>query len=464
MKVTTQRLPESQVLLEIEVDSEQMEESMDKAYRKLVQRVEVPGFRKGKTPRAMLERHIGRERLLQEAIDMIVPDVYNQAIEEHDIDAIDQPQIEMTGADPLSFKATVPVRPTVDLGDYKKLHITREPAEVDPKDIDESIDELRRRYAVHEPVERAVQVGDIIRASVKITVDDREVYSDVDVELHLREGRTIMLPGFVEAITGATKGQELEIDLAIPEGEENGALAGKTAHVSAAIKEIKEEKLPDADDEFAQGVGEGFPTIADLRQRLTDDMQKRLDHEAEEKYHDEIVGELTRNATIEFPPIMIDREVERLIRDQARQTGQDVERYLELVKRTPQEIRDDLGPAATERVKRSLALGELANLEEIDITESDIDAEIDNIVAQAGGGDEEQTTRYRRIFDSVEAKASLGRSLLTKRTIDRLAEVVSADGASAKSAAKKKTIAKAETSTPKKSSSKKKTETTEEAS
>ncbi len=161
---------------------------MDRAYRKLVQHIDVPGFRKGKTPRAMLERHIGHERLLQEAIDLLVPEAYNQALEEAEIDAIDQPQIEMTGSEPLSFKATVPVRPTVDLGDYKALRVPLEPVEVDEKDVEQSVDELRRRYAVHEPVDRAVAVGDIIRASVRMVVDEREVYNEVLTEIrHLAQ-------------------------------------------------------------------------------------------------------------------------------------------------------------------------------------------------------------------------------------------------------------------------------------
>ena len=281
MKVSTQRLPESQVLIEIEVDGKQMERSMDRAYRKLVKRIDVPGFRKGKTPRAMLERHIGRERLLQEAIDLLVPEAYNQALEENEIDAIDQPQIEMTGSEPLSFKATVPVRPTIELGDYKALRVPPEPVDVDEKDVEQSVDELRRRYAVHEPVDRAVAVGDIIRASVRMVVDKREVYKDDDVELHLREGQTIMLEGLVEAIVGAKKGEPLEVGLEMPE-DGGGQLAGKTVNVSVMVKEIKDEKLPELDDEFAQSVGEGFATLLELRDRLRNDIKERLEAQAED--------------------------------------------------------------------------------------------------------------------------------------------------------------------------------------
>ncbi len=466
MKVSTQRLPESQILIEIEVDGKQMERSMDRAYRKLVTRIDVPGFRKGKTPRAMLERHIGHERLLQEAIDLLVPEAYNQALEENEIDAIDQPQIEMTGSEPLSFKATVPVRPTVDLGDYKALRVPLEPVEVDEKDVEQSVDELRRRYAVQEPVDRPVAVGDIIRASVRMVVDKREVYNDDDVELHLREGQTIMLEGFVEALVGAKKGEPLEVALEMPE-DGGGQLAGKTVNVSVTVKEVKDETLPELDDEFAQGAGEGFATLLELRDRLRNDIKERLEAQAKEDYREKVIGTLADAAgAIEFPPIMVDREVDRLIREQARNSGVEVKRYLELVKQTPEQIREEVGPAASERVRRSLALAELADAEGIEIGDAEISAEIDNIIQQATGGDEEQAERYRRVFDSEEARASLGNSLLTRRTLDRLVDIAS-DGAAtnvvsdekpkAKASTKKTTKAKAPST--KKSTKAKKTKT-----
>ena len=444
---------------------------MDRAYRKLVKRIDVPGFRKGKTPRAMLERHIGRERLLQEAIDLLVPEAYNQALEENEIDAIDQPQIEMTGSEPLSFKATVPVRPTIDLGDYKALRVPLDLVEVDEKDVEQSVDELRRRYAVHEPVDRPVAVGDIIRASVRMVVDEREVYNDEDAELHLREGQTIMLEGLVEALVGAKKGEPLEVGLEMPE-DGGGQLAGKTVNVSVTVKEIKDETLPELDDEFAQSVGEGFATLLELRDRLRNDIKERLEAQATEAYREKVIGKLVDAAgTIEFPPVMVDREVDRLIREQARNSGVEVKRYLELVKQTPEQIGEEVGPAAAERVRRSLALAELAAAEGIEIGDAEIDAEINNIIQQATGGSEEQAERYRRLFDSEEARASLGNSLLTRRTLDRLVDIASdGAGASAGSAEKPKAEAsttkttKAKAASTKKSTKAKKTETEEEDS
>ena len=197
---------------------------------------------------------------------------------------------------------------------------------------------------------------------------------------------------------------------------------------------IKEEKLPALDDEFAKGVGEGFETLLELRDRLRNDIKERLESQEEDAYREKVIGALAEGAgAIEFPPVMVDREVERLIREQARNHGVEVKRYLELVKQTPEQIREEVGPAASERVKRSLALAELAEAEGIEVGEPDIDAEIENIIQQATGGDAEGAERYRRLFDSPEARSSLGNSLLTRRTLDRLVEIAS-DGAVSRNA------------------------------
>ena len=442
MKVSAQKLPESQVLLEIEVDPDQMEKSMDRAYRKLVQKIDVPGFRKGKTPRNMLERHIGRGRLLEEAIDIAVPEAYNKALEEQDIDAIDQPKIEMVTVEPLSFKATVPIRPDIDLGDYHSVRVPREPVEVDEADVGTSLEELRRRYALQEPVDRPVQMGDIIRGDVRIEVDGREVYKDDDAEMHLREGRVVLLPGFAEGVVGAHKGLPKEIEVTLPD-DADSSLAGKTAIVHITIKEVKEERLPDPDDEFAKGVGEGFPSLDELKDRLRNDIRERLESQAEETYRDAVLTALVEQAgKIEFPPILVEREIDRFLNDQARNTGMELDRYLELIKKTPEEVREELRPSATERVKRSLVMGQLADTEKIETTAADVEAEVQKLIAQASAGSDEQVERYRRIFESPEARASLGRSLVTRGTMERLVEIASqADGVTA-APRKKKSRAK----------------------
>ena len=438
MKVSAQKLPESQVLLEIEVDPDQMEKSMDRAYKKLVQKVDVPGFRKGKTPRNMLERHIGRGRLLEEAIDIVIPEAYNKALEDEDIDAIDQPKLEVISTEPLSFKATVPIRPNVELGDYSSVRVAREPVEVDEKDVEASLQELRQRYAIQEPVDRPVQTGDVITGDIRIIVDDKEVFKDEDAELHLREGRTVLLPGFTEGVVGAVKGAPKSIELTLPEDAES-SLAGKTAIVNVTVKEVKEERLPEPNDDFATQVGEGFESLDKLKERLHGDILERLEASSEDRYRDAALTALVESAgTIEFPPVLVEREVDRFLSDQARQTGMELDRYFELLKQDKDQVREELRPSATERVKRSLVLGQLADSEKIEVAEAEIDAEIERLIAGASGGNDEQVERYRQIFRSPEARSSLSRSLQSRKTLERLVEIASRDGAAPKKKAKSK--------------------------
>ncbi len=426
MKVSTKRLPDSQVLLEIEADEQQMERSLDKAFRRLSQRVEVPGFRKGKAPAGMLERHIGRARVVREALDILIPEAYNQAIEEQDVDAIDRPSIELVTDEPLAFKATVPVRPTVELGEYNSVRVKREPVSIDESEVDKALEELRHRYAVHEPAERPVQMGDIVRADVRGVIDGREVYKEDDAELRLREGATILLPGIAEGIIAAEKGTPKEIAVTVPEGER--PLSGKSGTFTVTVKEVKEEQLPALNDDFAREVGEGFSSLDALRDRLRNDMRERLQAQAEEEYRNKAVGALVETAaTIEFPPVMVEREVERLIQDQARHLGLEVEQYLANTRRTRDELNEELLPVATDRVRRSLALTRLAEQEEIKAENQEVDAEVDRLAGSAG----EQADQLRKLFGSPDGRAAIARSLVTRKTMDRLTEIATRDGTTA---------------------------------
>ncbi len=440
MKVTTQHLPESQVLLEIEVDPDQMQHSLDKAYRRLVQRIAVPGFRKGKTPRDMLERHVGRDRLVREANEILIPEVYDQVIEEQDIHAIDQPSIELLAIEPLSFKATVAVRPTVDLGDYRKVRAEQNDVKVPEEDITAALDDLRRRYAVHEPVERPVQTGDIVRADVRMEIDGREVFKEDDAEFRLRPDSTILLPGFAEGIVGAVKSVTKEVTVTVPEGQNE--LAGKTGTATITVKEVKAEVLPELNDDFAKEVGEGFTGLLALRERVTGDIRERLEAQAEHEFQERAVTALVENAkTIEFPHVLVHREIERLIEDQARSIGRDVSGYMELIKRTPEQLHEDLLPAATERVKRSLALSQLAEDENLDVTPAEIDEEIEKIA----GGSGEQGEQMRQIFSSQNGRSVVERNLRTRKTIEKLTEIASQDGGAKPKKPKKNAEAVTET-------------------
>ena len=421
MKVSTQRLPESQVLLEIEVEPEQMEHSLERAYRKLVQRVAVPGFRKGKTPRPMLERHVGRDRLVQEALDILIPEAYNTAIDEQAIDAIGQPVIELLQQEPLAFKATVPVRPTVELGDYHSLRVERTPVPVDPPNVDVALEELRHRYAIHEPVERPVQMGDIVRIDVRGLVEEHEAFLEQDREFRLREGTSIIVPGFAEALVGAQGGVTMEVTLDVPPDYSQSNLAGKPCAFTVLVKEVKEERLPQLDDQFAREVGEGFPSLQALREWLAADLRQRWGAEAEDLDRQKAVETLVEQAEkIDFPSILVEREIDRLLRDQARTFGQDTDSYLQMMRHSlDDELREAIRPAAVERLRRSLALSRLAEMEEIKVEPAEIDAEIERLVGLSGSHAEQ----LRQMISAPEGRDSVERSLLTRKTLNRLVEI-----------------------------------------
>jgi trigger factor len=294
---------------------------------------------------------------------------------------------------------------------------------VPEEDIAAALEDLRRRYAVHEPVERPVQTGDIIRADVRIEIDGREVFKDEDAEFRLREDATVLLPGFAEGLVGAEKGIAKEVSVTVPEGQ--NPLAGKTGTASVTVKEVKEERLPELNDDFAQEVGEGFSGLLALRERVTNDIRERLEAEAEETFRDNAVTALTEKAkTVEFPHVLVHREIERLIDEQARSTGRDVSAYLELIKKTPEQVHEELLPAATERVRRSLVLSQLAEDEGIEIDPKEVDEEIERIAAGSG----QQAAQMRQVFSSPNGRGIVERNLRTRKTLDRLAEIAGQDG------------------------------------
>jgi trigger factor len=426
LKVSAEKLPQSQVALEIEVEPERVERSLEQAYRRLAQRTRVPGFRPGKAPRAMLERYLGRDSLMQEALDRLIPEVYRQAVEEEDLDPIDFPELEVTSTEPLVVKATVPVRPTVDLGDYLSLRVEPEPVEVDEARVEEALTDLQRRYATLEPVQRPVQWGDVVRADIVATVDSEKILEQEDVQFHLREGVALSLPGFAEKLIGLEKGVESEVAVDVAPDHKDARLAGKTCVYRVLVKEIKQENLPPLDDAFARQVGEGFSDLKALRDRITESLRQAEEEAAKHRYHDRILNALQDGATVEYPPILADREIERLLREQSGSDQDDpraLERYLQRIGRSEDDLRLELRPTAIERVIRSLLLTTVADVENIDVSDAEIDAEVEQMASAAG----EQAADVRKLFQGEDRRNAIRRSLLTRKTLDRLVSIASGE-------------------------------------
>jgi trigger factor len=425
VKVSAEKLPQSRVVLNIEVEPERLEGALDSAYRRLVRRTQVPGFRAGKAPRAMLERYLGEHAVLHEAIDRLLPQVYREAVEEQQLDPIDLPEVEVVTEEPLVLKATVPVRPTVDLGDYRGLRVPREPVAVEPERVQEELERLRHRYATLEPVQRPAQWGDIVRADVFGAVEGTKVVDEKDAEFALREGAIVSLPGFAEQFIGAEKGAELRFEIPMPEETSDPRLAGKSCSYHVVVHEVKEEKLSELDDEFAQGVGEGFATLVALRERVASDLQRAEEQAGERRYHDQILDALLETADLDYPDVIVEREVDRVLGDQTGdpREGRNMERYLRRVGKSEEEVRAELRPAVEERVRRSLILSEVTEAENIAVSDAEVQAEIERLVSAAGG----QAEEVRRLFEREDGRDSLRRSLLTNKTLERLVSIASGE-------------------------------------
>ena len=437
MKVSTEQMPESQVALQIEVDDDRLGKAMESAFRRLAGKTRIPGFRRGKAPRDVLERHLGEHAVLHEAIDRLLPQVYQEALEQEELEPVDRADFELVTEQPLVVKFTVPVRPSLDLGDYHALRVPREPVVVEPERLEEGLESLRHRYATLEPVARPTEWGDIIRADVHGEVNGTVILHEDDTEFQLVEGRTISLPGFAEALIGREKGAEFEFELPVPEDAPNKDLHGHQAHYRVRIQEVKQEKLAELDDEFARQVGEGFADLAALRTRVEEDLRQALEQEAEHRYHDQILEALVERAQIEYPPVLVEHETERLFREQTggaagRDTDrhgaaqrEELERYLQQAGKSEEELRAELQPMAENRVRQSLVLSQVVEAENIEVTNDEAEAEISRMTAGAGSQGEEM----RRFLSSDSAKESLRRSLVTKKTLERLVQIASTDGA-----------------------------------
>jgi trigger factor len=453
LKVTTEELPERQVKLQIEVDDERHNQAIETAYKKLAPKVQIPGFRAGKAPRPLIEKQLGRHRLLDEAMDIVVPDAYRQALEENDINPVAQPSVELVSHEPLVFTATVPLQPVVELNDYPSLRVPREAVKIDDKQVDEAIEDLQKRNAIIEPVDRKAKKGDVVSGSVSARAGDMSIFSADDIEFRITDESLQSLPGFIDVVTGLKKGDDVTKTVEAPADHSDENIAGKTMTYVVKVSEVKEEKLPPLDDDFARTIGDGYETLLALRAKIREDIETAEAESALRAYETQTVDALVEQASIEYAPQMLDHEVDHLLEDQANLDPRDPRAqllYLQRMNKTEEEVRESVREEALLRLKRSLVLSQFAEAENITIEDSDIDAELETMAGSAG----EQADMLRQLFSSEEARDSLARTLHTKKTLARLVEVASQDGGKATAKKKARATAKKPAAKPRKASGK----------
>lgn len=432
MKVTQQEEAARQTVLEIELDDDDLEPYLNRAYRRVVQKANIPGFRKGKAPRSIIERVFGREYLINDVIEYMVSDVTSKAIEENDLDAGGLPRIDLKGLDPVQIEATVPLSPKVELNDYSGLRVERETTPVTDEQVGERLDRMREGLATWEPVERATRAGDMVTVDIEAKVDGELLIDQQNGVLVLDDEHDTVLPGLSKKLARATKGKPKSFQLALPDDYQptidGESVAGKEASFTIAVSEIKERNVPGLDDEFAKGVGQGFDDLAALRKSVEDDMRAEAEQTDTSAFRDAAVAALVELADLEIPELLIDHEVDHIIsdREQALQRmNVGLEDYLRYAGKTPEEFREEARSASLERLQRTYVLGALVEAEKIEVSDEELADRLETLKAsvppdQLGSVD----------LESDQAVSSMRRNLQFEKAVERLTGIVGGDGAS----------------------------------
>ncbi len=422
MKVTREKTENSQAFLTVEMEPAEVEESLDRSYNRLARKANIPGFRKGKAPRVVLERHLGKGNILEDALRDLLPQAYEKALKEQQINAIAQPHIEVTQTEPLRFKAVVPMSPTVTLGDYRSIRIKPEVVKVTKGDVDEAIEQLRHQQATWEPVERAVNYGDLTVLDIESNAGGEPFIERKGVQYQVLRDSPFPAPGFAEQLKGAKKGEEKEFKLQLPPDYPRNELAGKEASFKVKIVEIKEEVMPGLDDDFARQVNAEFKSLGELRERINSNLKLRTEEKARKEFEEKVIEAVVDRSQVEFPPVLEEAEIHQLIDEQSRRfqmQGGSLEDYLKSINKTEEQLHEELHPLAHKRVAQSLVLGKVAEEEKVEVDESEVDSEIENILKGASQKKEE----LREALNAPRSRESIKQVLLTRKTINRLAEI-----------------------------------------
>ena len=422
VKITQDDVVDRQTTLHVELEPEDVDKYLDRAYKRVVQRTNVPGFRKGKAPRAVLENYVGREALLEEALEFMLPDCTASAIEQQELIASGTPDVELVQMEPaIQFKATVPLEPLVDLGNYREIRLETEPVEVTDEQVAEVVEGLRREAAMWEPVDRPVALQDMLTITATGKVEEEVVLEEKD-GVFIPEESDRPFPGFSLQLVGIARGETKEFTLSIPEDFRDTRLAGKECHFSVQVMEIKERILPELDDEFAKGVGEGFESLEALCKKLGEDLRQGAESEARNRYHEEILETILRGASISLPPMLVEHEIEHLVeqREQALQNERvSMDEYLLRAGKTTEELREEMRQEAITRMNRSFLLVELAKTEGIEVSDPEIE---DRIKAMTSGSTPSER-ELGRFFNSEEGRSSVRSMLRNSKVFEELESI-----------------------------------------
>jgi trigger factor len=423
--VSTRPEPGSKMVLEIEVQPDEVDRHFATAYRHVAERTRVPGFRPGKAPRHVIDRFVGRGSVLAEAVEHLVQDSYGAALDQTDVIPIDNPEVDIdpTGVaegQAVTFTATVPVRPEVQLGSYSDYSFTLETPDVTDEQVDQVLEELREQQATLRPIDgRGAAEGDIASVKFAGTIDGEPFEGGSADRLPVVIGEDRMIPGWEQQLIGLEVGGTKGFEITFPDDYRVEDLRGKEAHFEVELLDLREKILPEVTDDFAASVGD-VKTVDELRAEIRDAMEKRAEAEARHTFGDRIIDFAVSNATVDLPEVMVANEVEIMRDEMASRLAQQrigMEQYLALAQQTPEELTKELREPAERRVKTLLVLSAIAEKEGIDASDAQIDAEIAEQLARYG-----EDSRLREYLSSRRGRSYLRMTIRNRTLVDTLIE------------------------------------------
>jgi trigger factor len=423
VKVTLDKTENRQAFLTVELEPPELEEGLKKAYNHLVQKYAIPGFRKGKTPRPILEQYVGKAAMMEEAVEHMAPEAYEKAAKEKDLKAIARPEINLEKLEPVTYKMVVPLEPTVKLGDYHSIKMAPEGIELKEEDVDQSIERLRHQHAIWEPADRQVNSRDRINLDIESQVGSQPYINQKDAELEVIKESEFPMKGFSEQLIGMKKGETKEFKLSFPADYGRTELAGKEAAFKITVKEIKQEKLPEVNDDLAKQMNPEFKTVEDLRNKVREGLKVAAEEQAKRNFENKLVDAVVSQAEVEYPPLMEEEEINSVARRQMQQWQTDekgMDEYLKSIQKTPEQWREELRPVAVRTLKRSLVLTEVAQKENIRIEKEDLENEVRTMTKDIT---DERKDKLMEILSIPQTQVNLASAIATRRTIEKLVEI-----------------------------------------
>ena len=419
MKVSVERLPTSEAVLNVDITWDEMEKASDKVYRKLVQQVDIQGFRRGKAPRSILERKVGKEYIYQEGLDDLISAAYKDAMKEHELTPISQPKMDAPtielGQD-YHVSMTVPVVTPVKLPDYKALHIEREDVAVSSEEVDKELESYQDRLTEWKEVERAADYDDRVKADLKLTAEEQKISDLKDNTFELTHERHGLFSGMDEYLVGMKAGESKTFSTTIPTDYSNEKVAGKQADYEVTIHAVEAKEAPAIDDEFAKKISDGqYETVEELSKVISDNILSRKKRAQEEELREKALSTIIEQSEFVIHPLLIDdeaAEMEHQFGHMLEQQHLNMNQYLNMVKKTQAEYREELRPQAEQRIKQQLVLEELAKQENITVGQEEIES-LFSAYEQMG----------QSLPQTEEQVRSLAVSFRREKTLSRLIEL-----------------------------------------